>query len=174
MKNRCEPRNDPRCDPGISKFSRVIHSCCVVLLTMFALVSARGQARLQARSDGPALVSEPAVPAILAAFDRYDVVAMPADHGLKDLDDLILTLVRNPAFSKKVNDIEIECGNSLYQDILDRYTTGADVGFRDAQAYPGYGEEVFRARRFQVDGHRPPFYFDAGLGLTRAMKSEST
>src|SRR5207248_6278174 len=25
----------------------------------------------------------------------------------------------------KVNDIEIECGNSLYQDVLDRYTVGA-------------------------------------------------
>ena len=41
---------------------------------------------------------EPAIPAILAAFDKYEVVAMPEDHGLKDLDDLIFGLVRNPAF----------------------------------------------------------------------------
>lgn len=80
------------------------------------IVSARGQAPPQAKPDGPELVAEPAVSAIMAAFDRYDVVAMPVDHGVKDLDDLILTLIRNPAFSKKVNDIEIECGNSLYQD----------------------------------------------------------
>jgi hypothetical protein len=58
---------------------------------------------------------------------------MPAGHGLKDLDDLILTLVRNPAFWKKVNDIEIECGNSLYQDLLDRYTSGADVPFHEVR-----------------------------------------
>jgi hypothetical protein len=41
--------------------------------------------------------------------------------------------VRNPAFAKKVNDIEIECGNSLYQGLLDRYTSGADVPFREVQ-----------------------------------------
>ena len=75
----------------------------------------------------------PALPAILAAFDRYDVIGMPAGHGLKDLGDLILTLIRNPAFWTKVKDIEIECGNSLYQGLLDRYTSGADVPFREVQ-----------------------------------------
>jgi hypothetical protein len=58
---------------------------------------------------------------------------MPAAHGLKDLDDLILTLIRNPTFPAKVKDIEIECGNSLYQDLLDRYTSGANVPFREVQ-----------------------------------------
>ena len=97
--------------------------------TIIAVLSASGQPR----SDGAEPVAEPAIPAILAAFDRYEVVGMPAAHGLKDLDDLILTLIRNPAFWKKVNDIEIECGNSLYQDLLDRYTSGADVPFREVQ-----------------------------------------
>jgi hypothetical protein len=64
--------------------------------------------------------------AILAAFDTYDVVA-----GLgvtnKDTDDLILALIRNPAFAAKVNDIAVECSNSLYQPILDRYIAGEDV-----------------------------------------------
>src|SRR5262249_24386397 len=48
-------------------------------------------------------------------------------------NDLILTLIRDPTFAKKVNDIEIECGNSLYQDLLDRYTSAGDVSFRDVQ-----------------------------------------
>jgi hypothetical protein len=78
-------------------------------------------------------VAEPAVDAILAAFDRYEVVGMPAAHGLKDLDDLILTLIRNPGFWRKVNDIEIECGNSLYQDLLDSYTSGANMPLREVQ-----------------------------------------
>ncbi len=107
----------------------VMRLCCVALLTIIAVLSANGQPR----SDGAEPVAEPAIPAILAAFDKYDVVGMPAGHGLKDLDDLILTLVRNPGFWKKVNDIEIECGNSLYQDLLDRYTSGADVPFREVQ-----------------------------------------
>jgi hypothetical protein len=46
---------------------------------------------------------------------------MPQGHGLQDLDNLILTLIRTPVFSEKVNDIEFECGNSLYQPVLDRY-----------------------------------------------------
>jgi hypothetical protein len=119
----------PQSDRRIAVRSLVSHVCCVALLTIFAVLSAGGQPR----SNAAELVAEPAIPAILAAFDRYDLVGMPAAHGLKDLDDLILTLVRSPTFSKKVNDIEIECGNSLYQDVLDRYTSGADVPFRDVQ-----------------------------------------
>jgi len=70
---------------------------------------------------------EDAEKAILAAFDKYEVVGMSAAHGNKDLDDLILHVVRNPAFPTKVNDIAVECGNSLYQSILDRYIAGEDV-----------------------------------------------
>jgi hypothetical protein len=65
--------------------------------------------------------------AILAAFDKYQVVGMGAAHGFKDLDDYILSLIRNPAFPDNVNDIVVECGNCLYQDILDRYIAGEDV-----------------------------------------------
>src|SRR5271167_611137 len=57
---------------------------------------------------------EDAEKAVLAAFDKYEVVGMSAAHGNKDLDDLILQIVRNPAFPSKVNDIAVECGNSFY------------------------------------------------------------
>jgi len=107
----------------------MMRSCFVVLLTIVAILSASGQAK----PSGADPVPEPAISAILTAFDIHDVVGMPAGHGLKDLDDLILTLIRNPAFWKKVNDIELECGNSLYQDVLDRYTSGADVPLREVQ-----------------------------------------
>jgi hypothetical protein len=40
---------------------------------------------------------EPATAAILAAFDMYEIVGLPAAHGMKDLDDFILSLIRNPA-----------------------------------------------------------------------------
>jgi hypothetical protein len=109
--------------------SLVFHVCCVALLSVLAVLSASGQPR----STSAEPHAEPAISAILAAFDSYDLVGMPAAHGLKDLDDLILTLIRNPIFSTKVKDIEIECGNSLYQGLLDRYTSGADVPFREVQ-----------------------------------------
>jgi hypothetical protein len=81
------------------------------------------------KAKGAEPAPEPAVPAILAAFDKYEIVGMGASHGLKDLDDFILSLIRNPSFPDKVNDIAVECGNSLYQPELDRYIAGEDVLF---------------------------------------------
>jgi hypothetical protein len=40
---------------------------------------------------------------------------------------LILRLVRDPALPKRVNDIVVECGNSLCQGILDRNIAGEDL-----------------------------------------------
>ena len=73
------------------------------------------------------VVPAPGIPAVLSAFDSYQVVALPAGHGMKDLDDFILALVRDPRFPDQVNDIAVECGNSLYQPLLDRYIAGMEV-----------------------------------------------
>jgi hypothetical protein len=70
---------------------------------------------------------EDAIKAILSAFDKYQVVGMGAAHRNKNLDDFILDLVRNPALPSKINDVAVECGNALYQPILDRYIAGDDV-----------------------------------------------
>jgi hypothetical protein len=82
---------------------------------------------------GAEAAPEPAVTAILAAFDRYEVVGMPEAHGMKDVDDFILSLIRNPTFPEKVNDIVVECGNSLYQAELDRYIAGEYVPFAEVR-----------------------------------------
>jgi uncharacterized iron-regulated protein len=74
-----------------------------------------------------------ATEAILTTFNKYEVVAMGAAHGNKDLDDFILHLVRSSNFPTKVNDIVVECGNSLYQPILDRYIAGEDVPLSEAR-----------------------------------------
>jgi hypothetical protein len=78
-------------------------------------------------------VPEPAIPSVLSAFDRYEVVALPVGHGKKDIDDFILALIRDPRFPDKVNDIAVECGNSLYQPVLDRYIAGMDVPFTEVR-----------------------------------------
>jgi hypothetical protein len=105
------------------------------LLLLMVLIPNLGwsQAQKQANQKGSEPIPEPAIPAILAAFDKYEVVAMPEDHGLKDLDDLIFALVRNPAFPEKVNDVVVECGNPLYQPLLDRYIAGEDVPLIDVR-----------------------------------------
>ena len=82
-------------------------------------------ARLSNQGRNP--TPEEPVKGILTAFDKYEVVGMDAAHGNKDLDDLILRLLRDPAFPTKVNDIVVECGNSRYQPILDKYISGGDV-----------------------------------------------
>lgn len=95
---------------------RVILLLATLLLSML-LTPTLGwpQTQKQANPTGSEPIPEPAIPAILAAFDKYEVVGLPQGHGMQDLDDLILSLIRNPAFSEKVNDIEFECGSSLYQ-----------------------------------------------------------
>jgi hypothetical protein len=110
--------------------SLLIRFACVAIL--FLMTSAipmtnQAQTQQQRKPTDSEPIPEPAIPAILAAFDRYEVIAMPEDHGLKDLDDFIFALLRNPAFPDKVNDVVVECGNPLYQPILDRYIAGEDV-----------------------------------------------
>ncbi len=58
---------------------------------------------------------------------------MPAAHGQKEIDDFILSLIRDPRFPALVNDIVVECGNVRYQPILDRYIAGEDVPFTEVQ-----------------------------------------
>jgi hypothetical protein len=81
---------------------------------------------------------EPAERAILDLFNKYAVVGMSVDHGQKDLDDFILDLVRNPEFPNKVQDIAVECGNSLYQPIIDRFIAGEDVPL--TEIHHAYGD----------------------------------
>jgi hypothetical protein len=105
----------------------------VLLLVALTSTTACAQGQQSARAAGADPKPEPAARAILDAFDKYEVVAMPEDHGLKDLDDLIFALLRNPTFPNKVNDVVVECGNSLYQPILDRYMALEDVPFTEAR-----------------------------------------
>jgi hypothetical protein len=114
---------------------RVIRFCCLafLLLTTVLPVISHAQTQQPPKPMGADPTPEPAIPAILAAFDKYEVVAMPEAHGMKDMDDFILSLIRNPAFAENVNDIKVECGNSLYQPVLDRYLAGQDVPFTEVR-----------------------------------------
>lgn len=103
----------------------------LLLLAAFSIESLHlcGQTKPKGKVPDP----QPAIAAILAAFNRYEVVGMSEAHRNKDEDDFILTLIRTPAFMNKVNDIAVECGNSLYQPILDRYIAGEDVPISEVE-----------------------------------------
>jgi hypothetical protein len=113
-----------------------------VLAMSFGLVtSAQRSARTQPKQDREQpsrtamkkLTPEEPIAGILVAFDKYEVVGMDAAHGNKDLDDLILRLLREPSFPSKVDDVVVECGNSLYQPMLDRYIAGDEVTLREVR-----------------------------------------
>lgn len=139
----------------------------------FAQQPARRPLPLQSAPELPAPVPRGSNPVpgdaestLLAAFDRYEVVAMGAAHGNKDLDDFILRLLRNPAFPGRVNDVVVECGNSLYQPTLDRYIAGGDVPLTEVRevwrnttqlmcGVSGFYEELFPLIR-RINEGLPP------------------
>src|SRR5438132_4083087 len=99
-----------------SRFWRALWVAWIaVLFAMMLAIPATNRAQMQqdARLTASEPIPEPAIATILAAFDKYEVVALPQGHGMQDLNDLIFSLIRNPAFSQKVNDIEVEFGNTL-------------------------------------------------------------
>ena len=108
--------------------SPVMRLTTAVVFSLCACVFGAGGAP-QDRDGRP----QDATTAILAAFDRYDVVGMSAAHSNEKLDDFILTVVRQPGFPLKVNDIVVECGNSKYQPLLDRYISGENIAIEDVR-----------------------------------------
>ncbi len=105
-------------------------------LALFFLISEPCKAQISAGhrvSNAHGAHAEPAIPAILKTFETFEIVAMESAHGGKDVDDFILSLIRDPRFPASVNDIVVECGNVRYQPILDRYIAGENVPFTEVQ-----------------------------------------
>lgn len=50
-------------------------------------------------------------------------------HGNEQGHQFRLALIRNHRFAETVNDIVVEFGNSLYQDVMDRFVRGEDVSY---------------------------------------------
>jgi hypothetical protein len=71
--------------------------------------------------------------ALLLQFDKHDLVGLGEWHNSQEDQDLRVSLVRNPHFPQKVRTIVVECGNALYQQILDRFIAGEDVPKEDVQ-----------------------------------------
>ena len=98
----------------------------VIVFLIFAIWSAE---QAKAREPQP----EPAITAILSTFDRYPIVELAeSQHAVTQFHAFYRSLITNPSFVAKVNDVVIEFGNSLYQPILDRYILkGEDVPFAE-------------------------------------------
>jgi len=71
--------------------------------------------------------------ALLLQFDKHDLVALGEWHNSREDQDLRINLIRNPQFPRKVHNIVVECGNAIYQEMLDRFIAGVDVSRDDLQ-----------------------------------------
>jgi hypothetical protein len=147
--------------PGSARRSLVIGAfVCLAMIGLHFSVPAFGF-----QSDPQPI---PAAKAILRSFDTYRVVALGDAHGLQQEHAFIQSLIRNPEFPSKVRNIVVECGNALYQDIIDRYVSGQYVPvselrqvWRNTTQSP-YGpwdaivyQQLFTAVR-EVNGKLPP------------------
>ncbi len=52
-------------------------------------------------------------------------------HGNVQNHEFRLALIRDPRFADVVNDIVLELGNALYQDVADRFVSGGDVTYSE-------------------------------------------
>jgi hypothetical protein len=64
---------------------------------------------------------------MIRAFDTHPIVALGDLHGCQELYDFIHSLLHNLELKNKANDIVVEFGNSLYQDLADSYVAGKEV-----------------------------------------------
>ena len=106
--------------------------------------------------------------AVLGAMDDHPLVALGEFHLSQQYHDFLQALLARPELPDKIDDIVVEFGNALYQDVADRFllelepvsdgelaqiwrnTIGGRV-FWDAPVY----EEFFRTVH-AVNGRLPP------------------
>ncbi len=79
-------------------------------------------------AQSPVKAIEP-ITGLLEAFKTHQIVGIPDPHRNTTTHGFLLSLIRDPRFPTVVNDIVIECGNALHQDVADRFTGGGDVPY---------------------------------------------
>ena len=100
---------------------------CLHVITVF-VVSALTPAMGQTETENSLAQAIDPVNAVLDAFERYDIVALDeGEHNNVPGHEFRLALLQDPRFPDLVDDIVVESGNSLYQELMDRFITGEEV-----------------------------------------------
>ena len=91
-----------------------------------ALAGDGGFAPAQAMTAGDVDVTSDLQPhdafqGVLDAMVRFPLVAIGENHQLQEWHDFITALLFHPELGDKVNDIVVEFGNALYQEVADRF-----------------------------------------------------
>ena len=105
---------------------RLPYSVVAIALPAACVQACHGSDPARVPADVPLPI--PAVSYITGAFDKYPLVAFSEPrHGASGTREFLASLVRQPGFAGKVNDIVVECGNARYQAVMDRYIAGDEV-----------------------------------------------
>lgn len=100
-----------------------------LLVCALCTISALGHAK-QAGMPAPAIPLEP-IGAIVDAFRAHPIVMLGHPHGNEQKYAFQLSLIRDPRFAAIATDIVEECGNSKYQDVMDRFVRGEEVPYSE-------------------------------------------
>lgn len=92
-----------------------------------AAAPARLAAAPATRTTPGALQPRDALPTLLDAFTTYSLVALGEHHYLQEFHDLLAALIFHPDLPGRVNDVVVEFGNALYQDVADRFVVAGEV-----------------------------------------------
>lgn len=84
----------------------------------------------------PALAAPPpkiakAEDGILDAFQTHPLVGLGEWHGLGQMLDFYVALLRDPRFAKDVGNIVLEVGDAAQQGVIDRYVNGETVPYTE-------------------------------------------
>ena len=104
-----------------------------------------------------------AVDFILTNFLTYPIIGLGRVEGAGNQSEteFLDRLISNPRFDATVNDIVIECGNSRYQETLDRYVDGEDVSLDRLQ-------KVWRDTTQMFDREANPTTFELIFAVRKA------
>jgi hypothetical protein len=76
-------------------------------------------------------VAEPALDAVLAAFQASPLVGIGDCHGLAQESAFYAELVSDPRFARDVRNVVVEFGGAASQSIVDRYVAGEVVDYKE-------------------------------------------
>ena len=74
-----------------------------------------------------------AVDGLMRAFRSHRIVVFNEFHDSEAQHAFLRSLIRDPRFTAVVDDLVIEFGNALYQDVVDRWARGEDVSEASVQ-----------------------------------------
>src|SRR6185436_7769206 len=99
--------------------NRRTHHTCALAGMLLAILPCHAESGPATPIDG--------IQAALSAFDSHSLVAIADYHDMQELHDFINALIRSPRFHDQASEIVVEWGNSLYQDLADRYLLGGEM-----------------------------------------------